>query len=203
VAEAPLPAVAGETVIARDMVGAAVRARPELVAQRASIRAQALNLRAAEKWLLPSLRLGADASYFGQEWAQPGWGASVGVSLSWNIFDGFASPATVTSERAALGIEQARLVGVEQALWQEVETARIALASAEAQRVAVVQGIEAARELQRLAQERYAAGVGSSLELTDAELELTNASAAEVRVDNDVAAARAQLLRALGRRNWQ
>ena len=88
-------------------------------------------------------------------------------------------------------------------MWQEVEEARVQLASAAAQVEAAAQGLTSARELLRLAEERYSAGVGNSLELADAQLELTNAAAQEVRVERDLAVARAQLLRSLGRRTWQ
>ncbi|HWM84921.1 MAG TPA: TolC family protein, partial [Kofleriaceae bacterium] len=153
--------------------------------------------------LLPSLRLGADASYSGQEFADPGFGATVGVSLSWNLFDGLASPAAADAARAQLVVQEARLSGVQQQVWQEIEQARIAVGSASAELVSAEQAVVSARELLRLAEERYGAGVGNSLELSDAELELASASGQRVRVEYDVAAARAQLLRALGRRDWQ
>ncbi|HWM84346.1 MAG TPA: TolC family protein, partial [Kofleriaceae bacterium] len=93
VAAAQLPALAVENKPTADLYATAIGLRPEHVAQRASIRGQELDVRAARAWLLPSLRLGADASYSGQEFADPGFGATVGVSLSWNLFDGLASPA--------------------------------------------------------------------------------------------------------------
>jgi outer membrane protein len=203
VADAELPPVEGEVAPAGDMAAAATRSRPELVAQKASIRAQSLSLDAARKWFLPQFRVGASASYFGDDWAEPAWAGSLGVSMSWNIFDGFGSSAAVDVERLGVVIEEARLSTVEQSVWQDVTEARIGLESATAQIESAAQGLESARELLRMAEERYQAGVGSSLELADAQLGLTGASAQVVRVDNDVAAARARLLRALGRRAWQ
>jgi outer membrane protein len=56
-----------------------------------------------------------------------------------------------------------------------------------------------ARERLRLAEGRYQAGAGSLLELSDAQVALTAAAAQQVRAEYELAAARAALLRALGR----
>jgi outer membrane protein len=56
-----------------------------------------------------------------------------------------------------------------------------------------------ARERLRLAEERYAVGVGSAIELGDAQLALTQAAGQAVQADDRLSTARAQLLRALGR----
>ena len=203
VAPPTLPALDAEKQDTAQLYAAAVASRPEYVSARASVRGQEAGVRAARVWFLPSLRLGADASYSGQDFGDPTLGASVGVTLNWNLFDGLASPAATDAARSQLVIQEARLTGVEQQLWLEVEQARIGVASSRAELESAEQAVVSARELLRLAEERYSAGVGNSLELSDAQLELANASAQRVRVDRDLAAARAQLLRALGRRDWR
>lgn len=201
VAPVALPAVAEEDQPTAELYRSS--RRPERASQVASIRGQEYDVDAARWWLLPSLRLGADAGYSGSDFADPTFSSSVGVTLSWTLFDGLASPAAVDAARAQLVIEQARLSSVDQQVWEELEEARIAIASARAELVSAESAVESARELRRMAEERYGAGVGSSLELADAELELANASAQRIRVEFDIAAARAQLLRALGRRDWR
>jgi len=59
---------------------------------------------------------------------------------------------------------------------------------------------ENARVRLRLAEGRYQAGVGSVIELGDAQVAVTNASAQRVQAEYTLASARAQLLHALGRR---
>jgi len=203
VAPPPLPPLGDEQHATAELYASAVGHRPERTSQLAAIRGQEAGVRAARAWFLPSLRLGADAGYTGQDWGEPTISTSVGVSLNWTLFDGLASPAAADAARAQLVVEQARLTGVEQQVWQEIEQARIAVSSARAELESAELAISSARELLRLAEERYAAGVGNSLELADAQLELTNAAAGRVRVEYDAAAARAQLLRALGRRDWR
>ena len=56
-----------------------------------------------------------------------------------------------------------------------------------------------AREQLRLAEGRYQSGVGSIIELGDAQIAATNAAAQVVQADFNLATARAQLLTALGR----
>jgi outer membrane protein len=204
VAPAALPALAAETQTTAELYASAVGRRPEHHSQIASIRGQEADVRAARTWFLPSLRMGADAGYAGRDFDErPGFSTSVGVTLNWTIFDGLASPAAADAARAQLVVQKARLSGVEQQVWQEIEQARIAVASSRAELESAELAVGSARELLRLAEERYAAGVGNSLELADAQLEVANAAAARVRVEFDVAAARAQLLRALGRRDWR
>jgi len=198
-----LPAIELEGGSTGDLFEAARQSRPELAAQRSSIRAQELGVSIAEQQLLPSLRVGAAAGYSASELTEPGWNGSLGLSLSWTLFDGFASPAGTEAERATLLVEQARLTGREQQLWQEIESARGTVGSAKAALAAAEQGVQSARELLQLAEARYAEGVGDALELSDAELELANAEVQKVQSEYDVAAARAQLLRAVGRREWR
>ncbi|HMI91925.1 MAG TPA: TolC family protein, partial [Polyangiales bacterium] len=80
----------------------------------------------------------------------------------------------------------------------EVEQARLAVRAAKATLEASDEAVVSARERLRLAEGRYAAGAGSALELSDAQLALANALAQRVRADYTLASARASLLLALG-----
>jgi len=61
------------------------------------------------------------------------------------------------------------------------------------------EAVASAREQLRLAEGRYQAGVGSALELGDAQLAMQHAAAQGVQAEYNLAAARARLLRAVGR----
>ena len=80
-----------------------------------------------------------------------------------------------------------------------VEQARLAVRAAKAALGAAVEAEVNAREQLRLAEGRYAAGVGSIIELGDAQVAETTAAAQRVQADYNVSTARAQLLNALGR----
>ncbi len=76
------------------------------------------------------------------------------------------------------------------------------MGAAEATIPAADDGAASAREQLRLAEQRYATGVGSIIELDDAEVAYTSAAAQAVQARYLLASARAQLLAALGR-TWR
>ena len=80
-----------------------------------------------------------------------------------------------------------------------MEQARLAVRAAKASLVAANEAETNAKEQLRLAEGRYAAGVGSIIELGDAQVAATTAQAQKVQADYNVSTARAQLLNALGR----
>jgi outer membrane protein len=198
-----LAALAGEDGGPDALHAEAVRARPELAALRASLEAQRQVATAASRWLLPSLHAVASASTSGPVPLDPSYGASAGVTLRWDLFDGLASPAQAEAERARLDVARARLGDLEHQVFEEVANAAGAVATARAELPAAEEAFAAARDLLGLAEARYREGVGNSLELADAQLELATAAAGRVRVRYDLASARAQLLRSLGRDLWE
>jgi len=74
------------------------------------------------------------------------------------------------------------------------------VAAAKANIAAATEALVNARELLRLAERRYETGLGSAIELGDAQLARNTAAAQEVSARYSLASARAQLLFALGDR---
>ncbi len=197
-----LPPTLAESSPAPALVDQALRQRPELAALRLNLEAQSLDLEAAQAGYLPALRARADAGYGETEPMDATWSGSLGLSLSWMLFDGWATAATVDSAHAAQAATRARLASRLLALRQEVAAARVQVETSVALLAAAGQSAESATELLRLAEERYTAGAGDSLELTDAQLEQAKAQAARVRAAYDLAASRANLLRVIGQKDW-
>src|SRR5207245_9356816 len=81
----------------------------------------------------------------------------------------------------------------------DVDGARLAVRAAKGSLSATQEALVNARERLRLAEERYQVGVGSAIELGDAQVALTQAAAQVVQANDQLSTARAQLLRALGR----
>lgn len=203
VVEPQLSALELEDAATKAMFDVAVEARPDLTAARRNLAAQELNVKTTTGRALPALSVDGVAGYFGSDLLEPGWQAAGGVSLRWALFDGLGTWAAVDAEEAGVRAAQARVDAQEQQIWLDLEEARIGVASTRAQLMAAEQTEASARQLLRLAEARYAEGVGNSIELSDAQLEVTNAAVQRVRVEYDLAAARARLLRALGRVDWQ
>jgi len=202
VADTKLSAIEGENGSASELYNEAVTNRPELAAAKADIRAQQLTLEASKKGLHPSVRLGTDLSVGGSDLNRPNWTAGLGLSISFSLFDGGANDARVRSDRANLMALNAQKQNLDQQTWLAVEQSRLAVRSAKAELLAANEGHEAAKELLTLAEGRYQQGAGNAIELSDAQLVLTNAASRQVQATFKLETARAQLLRTLGRTSW-
>ncbi len=214
VADDNFPPVPGEVGPLAPLIDEAVSARPELAALEAQIKAQELSLRSARGGYGPTVAAVAGASYAGIQFNQDryldylgnpvvyggmAWNGWVGVRLTWPVFQGFLTRGQV--HEAAADVEAARATrdaALHQA-WVAVERAALGVRAAREALVAANEALNAAQERLRLAEGRYAAGAGSILELSDAQLSSTATAAQRIAADYALAAARADLVLALGR----
>ena len=93
----------------------------------------------------------------------------------------------------------AALTGEQLQVRFDVEQAQATLLGNRESVVAAQDAVDNAREQLRLAEGRYQAGVGTIIELSDAQVQLTNAAAQLVQAQYNLSTARARLLAALGR----
>jgi len=124
----------------------------------------------------------------------------VGLTLSWSIFDGGARVARYKEAKASLEASQARVRDTELQIWQNVEQSFLNLGEAEERIGAAQKAVESAEENYQLARGRFDAGVANIIELTDAQLALTQAQSDEAQALSDHRIGIARLERALGRR---
>ena len=129
----------------------------------------------------------------GNEWR-------VGLSLNWSIFDGGGKVARYKEAKANLEASLARVRDTELQVWQSVEQSYLNLGEAEERIGAAGKAVESAEENYQLARGRFDAGVANIIELTDAQLALTQAQSTEAQALSDYRVAIANLERALGRR---
>jgi outer membrane protein len=197
VAEEGAPEVEGEAGDVAKLFARAEAARPEVAAATQRLRAE--ELAAASVWARywPSLGLSANTS---EAYRNQGltWSWSAGASLNWPLFEGLRTNAEVREARAQVVAVAAQLEQVQQAVRLDVDQARLAVRAAKAALAAAADAVVSAQERLRLAEGRYQAGVGNSLELGDSQLAVTATRAQQVQADYRLAGARAQLLRALG-----
>jgi outer membrane protein len=125
---------------------------------------------------------------------------SLGLSLSWTLFDGGNLIGRYQEARANLDASQARVKASELDIIQNVEQAEIVSEEAQERIQAAQAAVASAEENFRLAQGRFDAGVGTILELTDAQLALTQSQNVEAQALSDFRIALYRLDRALGRR---
>jgi len=197
-ADAP-PRAIPELPSLEEAIEGAMEALPEMREARAAVEAAERAYEAAVSELFPSLGVTGTASLRGREFdeMQPGWTAV--VSLSVPIVNGGADLAGIRERRAQLAAARADFEQLRRALRLDLETALLAVQEASA-RLAAAEAMEkSASEGLTLAEGRYQTGLGSALELADAQSQLANARAERVQSALDLSISLARLERLLGR----
>jgi outer membrane protein len=178
----------------------ASKGRPEVAALEQQVRASQLTATALRGQYGPSLSANAGFTQAGESLYRLGWNASFGLTLSWQIFQGGLTNAEVQEAEANVANALAQLDLQRQQIRSDIDSARLAVRAAKATISATQEALTNARVRLQLAEQRYEVGVGSAIELGDAQVALTQAAAQAVQADDRLATARAQLLRAVGRR---
>ena len=196
--ESPAP-LDGEDGTLDSLVDEAVKARPELAALAGQILAQELTLRSIKGSYGPTLGASTGLSDVGPNIPGLTWNWSAALTLTIPIFKGGLTDAQVRESEAGLASLRAQYDLEHQQVRLDVDQARLAVRAAKAAVEASAQALVNAGDLLRLAEGRYEAGVGSIIELGDAQVAATSAGQQKVQSDYSLAEARAGLLRALGR----
>lgn len=198
VAPGLFPPVAGEQVSLDQLWEEAQRQRPDLLALQQQREAQVASVRVQELGSWPQLRASAGLDAGGHGTGLPA-GSSLGLSLTWPLWDGGSTRAQVKQAEAGVAQVDAQIQALEQQVRAEIEQARQAVLTGREAVEAAAESTRAAREQLTLAEGRYDAGVGSAIELSDAQLGLFRSRGQEAQQAQQLSTARAQLLEALGR----
>jgi outer membrane protein len=182
------------------LVETALQDRPEIASFQRQRQAQEALIRSNRGAYGPTLAAQAGASEAGIELNHlvPNW--YVEGLLTWPIFQGGLTRGQVREAEATLGSLVAQEDSFRLGVRVDVEQAALAVQGAKANLAASHEALTNAREQLRLAEGRYAAGLGSAIELGDAQVAATQAAAQEVGNRYALATARATLAGALGRR---
>ena len=187
-----------------DLVGdIAVTQRPEISLLDQAIAMSELNVKLNKVGYLPSLRaFGAvQQQYQGNDLKNGFWapGAYVGLNLSVPIFDGLYKKSQI--ERARLSLEQTKNQrdDMRRAINLEVSNARAIYLNARKKLDNQEKNLELAQRIYDTTQIKYREGVGSSLEVTQAEQSLYSTQANHLQGMYEVVMARLKLEQALGK----
>jgi outer membrane protein len=181
------------------LIARATDSRPELATLDEQQRAQEAGVRAAQGAFAPTLSATTGASEVGilLDHLVPNWYAS--AIVSWPVFEGGFTRGQLHAAEAGLeGVKAQKSLEVLEVRF-EVESAQLAVRAAKATVGAAGEAATSAHEQLRLAEQRYATGVGNIIELNDAQVAYTSAAAQVVQARYQLASARAQLLASLGR----
>jgi outer membrane protein len=200
VADDTLPPVPGEDGALDPLVAEAIAARPELASLLEQRRSEQLTRSAARGGYLPRVSAQASGSQIGPTPSDTTTTWTAGLTLSWSLFDGGLTHARVQEADANLQSIQAQDDALRLSIRVAVQQAALGVRAAVASVTAADDAVTNAREQLRLAEGRFQAGAGSIIELGDAQVAASTAGATRVQAEFNLAAARAALLRALGRR---
>ncbi|MBI3804237.1 MAG: TolC family protein [Nitrospirae bacterium] len=199
VVDETLPPLENENSPIDPLLEEALKARPEFAAFANQVRAQELTMRSIKGAYWPTLSVSTDLTKAGTGLGDLAWNWDANVLLSWPLFQGGLTRAQSREARANLTNLNAQVDTFRQEVRLVVDQARLAVLAAQAAIGAAGEAVLNAKEQLRLAEKRYETGVGNIIELSDAQLALTNAEAQKVQADYNLASARARLLQALGR----
>jgi outer membrane protein TolC len=203
----PMPPEKAPVALA-DLVGEARQHRPEIIALDRQVAASEANIEAAQAQRRPVLSANAQTQ-FSPNWSreadvngdhfsfpQPSW--SLGLSLTWQAYDGGRAAADVRVARANRESALAQRDALLLTLTSQIDAAR---SSIEANRVATqasTEAVDSARAQLHLAEARYAQGLGSQIELADAQTAVTTAEGNLIQSEFQLASAWTTLRRSLG-----
>jgi len=176
--------------------------RPDLYQAELSVELQQEALRIARSACWPEVRAWAR-----QEWARPDphtseveWGDawSAGISVDWQLFDGFGREGRVRQEKARLRQREIQLVDAEERALLEIRQAILSLRDAEEFVESQRMNLKRAKEALRLAKVEYEQGIAEAVTVTEARAALTRARGLYYQAVYRHTIARLDLQRAMG-----
>jgi outer membrane protein len=194
-----LPPLTDEDAETDKLMVEAVAARPEFSALEHQLESQRDLRSSAFGGYFPSLSAQTNFTDNGTSLNNLTWNWNAALVLNWSLFSGLLTPAQVREQDANIASLEAQRDALRLQVRLGVEQARLAVRAAKTSYAAAQEALLNANDQLRLAEGRYQTGVGSIIELGDAQVAQTNAAAQKVQAEYSVASARAQLIQALGR----
>jgi len=181
-----------------DLVKQALSNRAEIAQAQATIQADQASIDLAASGLRPNVTLsgGPSAATNDLTHSPVAWSGTIQLTLA--LFDGGLTHAKVEQARQQLNLAQVQLEQTQQTVEEQVRAAYLNLQQAAESLVSAQAGFVAAQETLRIANVRFAAGVGTQLDVVTAIQALTNADAAVVAALFQYNLALAQIDQAVG-----
>lgn len=204
----PVDAAAVDTASAPELplseaeaIAAAVASGPEYRVARADETAAHARLWGERSSYLPSIDLFGQISSFDDRFFPTATSrGTIGVSLSWPLWNGAQREIEITRARVQYDVAQARRADTERAVRRDVAQAYAAYNTARASATLAAEAVIVARENLRVQESRYRSGATTILDLLTAQVDLTDAEAGLVQARYATRLALAGLEALLGRR---
>lgn len=149
--------------------------RVELKAQETRQKLASLSLSSVTNERIPSLSLNGDYGWIGVKPEDAQATHTIGLTLSVPIFDGGQREGRISENRSRVRQESIRMKDISDQVTLEVRNALLTLESSQ-QQVAVAQkGVDLAAKELTFARDRFAAGLGTNIEVTNAQTSIARA----------------------------
>jgi outer membrane protein len=198
VASDTLEAMAEESRGLTLLVDDALAHRPEIVSIERTRAAARASVDAARADYLPTLAANGGVAEVGRQLGDMSLNWNLGVSLTWQVFQGGLTSAQVDEARALALVQDTQLDAVRLQVQYDVEQAKSTIENTQASLSAAEEALRLARSQFEQAQGRYREGISTIIELRDAQFAVTSASSQLVQAQLNLYRARAQLMAALG-----
>ncbi len=181
----------------------ALSASPSMQSAQANLSAARASLSASKGTYFPTLSLSLGMGYSGNQ-ADSNYtlrqSRSLGLSLSWPIFDNFSREQQIATSQVSVDNAEATLADQRRAVMTSVTQQFAALSSAQQQIDVARTAVEAARENLRVVQARYQVGSAATIvDVDQAQQSLTTALNSEITARFAYLTAKAQLEALIGR----
>ena len=182
-----------------DCVSYALQHRPDGQQADISIASAKEGITVAESGNKPQVNLSADEGWSDTHplgTKNNSW--SVGASASWNLFDAGLTKSKIRSANVAVDQASQQAQQTKDTIQLDVRQAYLSLKNAE-KRISTTQvAVDQAQEDYKIAQVRYSSGVGTNLDVMDAESALLTAKTNSIQALYDYNTSKAQLDKAMG-----
>lgn len=164
-----------EAIQADQALTIARQQRVELKAQETRQKLASLSLSSVTNERVPSLSLNGDYGWIGVKPEDAPATRMIGLTLSVPIFDGGQREGRIAETRSRVRQESIRMKDISDQVTLEVRNALLTLESSQ-QQVAVAQkGVDLAAKELTFARDRFAAGLGTNIEVTNAQTSMARA----------------------------
>jgi outer membrane protein len=180
------------------LVTDALRQRPEILIAEDNIKSAKYGVNAARSTNAPTVSANVEVSSRGNTFPPGGDTFVVGVSVNWNPFDGGFTPGKIKEAQANHMTAIAAKESTRLSIISDVTTSYSLMRTAEQRLTAAANEVANARELLRIAEGRFASGLGIFLDIVDAETALETAESDLTSAELNANVARAALAHAVG-----
>lgn len=180
-----------------DSIKLALKNRPEVGQSQDSIAAAKAGVTVADSGLLPTVNISGGTGRSGSDFpGNQNW--SVGVTANWNLFDSGLTKAQIAEAKTAVATAAIQDKQTRDGIELEVRTDYLSMKEAEQRIQTSAVAVNQAADSLKIAEAKYSAGVGTNIDVIDAQLALTQAKTNATQALYDFNVDKAQLTKAVG-----